>query len=281
MRSFLAVLAALIFTTGSALADKKSETLDALFLFLTQGERAFINEVPGIMGFEGNSIGVYADHLTKTWQDDTLRNYLSTQLGPASEWKADGNIELDSFENILVLMPLGLSRKSDIGAFRLGDAPKAQYIQALHSAFRVEAQKGLEPCLSASIQEFGKDPDAIYKSAGHKLTLMKNMDAKTLQAYLQIQRQAVLAELEGSGEIARLDEAGLEATFAVVDPILDTLVSDHPNKKNINDFWFNGIDEPQTRCDVNVLEWSVLDQLQDDNLALVGQYYLEVFNGAH
>ena len=69
MRVFrLLVVAVCLAWSGTAHAD--GEQLNDLFLFLSEGneegQTPFIDDLPRVIGFEGNAQAVYADHVTKS-----------------------------------------------------------------------------------------------------------------------------------------------------------------------------------------------------------------------
>lgn len=277
-----AVAAVSLASAGAvASADENARNLDELFVWLASGEQAFINDAPRVIGFTDQSIGVYAAHLAATWQDDTLRGYLSERLAPVARFEADGSVDIGSFEDVIALMPLALSAKGDYGVLRLLPSQKGTYARALHSAFRVEAEKGVEACLAANRTDFGARREDLYAAARHKFTLMKNMHPKVLHAYLQVQRAAAREELGTSEAAVILSQAELDQAFSHIDPVLDRLAADHPNAQKINDFWYNDLEDKVTECDVYRLDWQVLDELEDEALGLASHYYIELFLGVH
>lgn len=266
-------------------AQADSATLDELFVYLSQddaeAETRFIDEAPAALGFEGNAIAVYADHLKKSWQDPTIRGYLANRLGNVMRFSEGGEPDIDAFGNVLVIMPIALSARGDYGAYRLTPTQKIAYIQALHNAFLAEAEKGLDACLEAHNQVFGHDREALYQAARHKLTLMRNMNAKDLQSYLQVQRAAVLAELRATSEASTLTSDGLDNAFSYIDPVLDRLVKDHPMAERINAYWYTEVEDREAECEAFKLDWVVVRELEGEGQHLASQYYLEFFNGEH
>lgn len=284
MRVFrLLVVAVSLAWSGSAQAD--GEQLNDLFLFLSEGneegQTPFIDDLPRVIGFEGNAQAVYSDHVTKSWQDPEIREYLANRLAPVMRFSEDGEPDIERFERVLGLMPLALSARGDYGVYRLTPPQKVAYVSALHSAFLVQADKGVQDCIEAHYQDFGDGTESLYKAARHKITLMKNMTAKHLQSYLQVQRAGVLAELRATSQAPTLTSDGLDQAFSHIDPVLDRLVLGHPMADRINDYWFNEADDFEAECEAFKLDWVVLSELEGEGLHLASQYYLEFFNGEH
>ena len=239
----------------------------------------FVPEAAALYGFEGNSIAVYTDHIYKTWRDPELRNYLAERLEGVARWQDDGNIEDSSLQKIMVYLPFALSIPSDQGAFNLPGTMLQDYVAGYHAGFIGEAEKSLEACIEAYTIDFGDQPELLIKSLGHKIVLMRNMDPKTLQAFLQAKREAARIGLAADYEYIPMTEIETEEALLPLYRELDAMAETHPNKAGIEEFWYNDGNEPRDLCDVSVLEWSVLDRLEGEERQLVARYFLEDYTG--
>ena len=263
-------------------AQPENASLNNFLLSLSQdeleGRSPSLENYSKIMGFKGNAQSVYADHLKKSWEDETIRTYLAARLGPVVRFSEKNEADLKTFERFVGLMPLALSAVADVGAYRLVPSQKLTYISALHRSFLVEANKGVDACIEAHYQVFGDDN---YKAARHKINLMKNMSAKDLHSYLQVQRFSARVELRAKTEANKLTSDGVDSALGYIDPILDRFVKKHALADRINDYWFNKSDDKEAECETLKMEWKVLNELEGNALNLASQYYLEVFNGEH
>ncbi|SHG82194.1 hypothetical protein SAMN05444003_1089 [Cognatiyoonia sediminum] len=269
---------ALVVSPLSAPAQENVARLSEFLEYLA-GTDYFVPEAAVQYGFQGNSADVYADHLRKVWSDPDLRNYLAASLDPVVRWQDDGGVEFSSFEKFMAYAPFVLSGPADRGAFNLPGSMLQDYVAGYHAGFLGEAEKSLGACIEAYTVDFGDTPELLIKSALLKVVLMRNLEAKTLQAFLQAKREAARVGLtDGFEYIPMTDE---ETEFALI-PLyreLDAMAETHPNKAGIEDYWYNDGNEPRDLCDVSVLEWSVLDRLEGEERQLVARYFLEDYTG--
>ncbi len=262
--------------------EPAAAALEAMFKVLASSE-TLLPKIAGDYGFAGNAQGVYADHLKKTFLDPDIRDFLVRSYKGQVSVKENGNVTLQSYQDVMGALRGRLMLLSSEGASRLPIDDLVQYQAILQKALLAVSEKGIEECLDTGQayisvrQPTSNRRDALYTRFG----ALQALDAKSLHTFLQYHRDAIRHFWLDTGAQLQLQGQGLEIAQGIANAELDRLAADHPNKAGLEAAWYDGDKTSENVCDTLKLDWQLLENLSGDQARFVALYMHELMEGLY